>query len=61
MDTVESFDSAPPYDLLVPITQTVPFVFGSPHSGTSYPRAFWKPRSFPRSICADPKTPMSTV
>jgi N-formylglutamate amidohydrolase len=40
MDTVESFDSAPPYDLLVPITQTVPFVFGSPHSGTSYPRAF---------------------
>ncbi len=40
MDTVESFDSAPPYDLLVPITQTVPFVFGSPHSGTSYPRTF---------------------
>ncbi|MEO0385668.1 MAG: N-formylglutamate amidohydrolase [Pseudomonadota bacterium] len=40
MDTIESFDSAPPYDLLVPITQTVPFVFGSPHSGTSYPRAF---------------------
>ncbi len=40
METIESFETAPPYDLLVPITQTVPFVFGSPHSGTSYPRAF---------------------
>jgi len=40
MDTVESFHSIPPYDLVVPITQTVPFVFGSPHSGTSYPRRF---------------------
>lgn len=40
MDTVESFEAVPTYDLLVPITQTAPFVFSSPHSGTSYPRAF---------------------
>ena len=40
METIETFESVPPYDLLVPITQTVPFVFGSPHSGTSYPRSF---------------------
>ncbi len=40
METIESFDNEPVFDLLAPITQRVPFVFGSPHSGTSYPRAF---------------------
>lgn len=40
METIETFDNEPAYDLHVPITQTVPFVFGSPHSGTHYPRAF---------------------
>lgn len=40
METIQSFDGQVPYDLVVPITQTVPFVFGSPHSGTSYPRHF---------------------
>ncbi|GAB5510273.1 MAG: N-formylglutamate amidohydrolase [Hyphomicrobiales bacterium] len=40
METIESFDSQTPFDLVVPITQAVPFVFGSPHSGTCYPRHF---------------------
>lgn len=40
MQTVESFTDLLPYDLAVPIMQTVPFVFSSPHSGTSYPRSF---------------------
>ena len=40
MEIVESFVDEAPYDLVVPITQTVPFVFGSPHSGTAYPRSF---------------------
>lgn len=40
MDTIESFDTHAPYDLMEPVTQSVPFVFGSPHSGTSYPRHF---------------------
>ncbi len=47
MDTIESFDDAPPYDLVVPITQAVPFVFGSPHSGTSYPRNFLEASQLP--------------
>ncbi|MEM6711416.1 MAG: N-formylglutamate amidohydrolase [Pseudomonadota bacterium] len=40
MEIIESFDTEVTYDLLVPITQTVPFVLGSPHSGTTYTRSF---------------------
>ena len=40
MQTIEAFTRETAFDLLVPVNQTAPFVFGSPHSGTSYPRAF---------------------
>ncbi|MGD1887522.1 MAG: N-formylglutamate amidohydrolase [Cohaesibacteraceae bacterium] len=47
METIESFETAPAYDLVVPITQTVPFALSSPHSGTSYPRAFLEASQLP--------------
>ncbi|MEM6382129.1 MAG: N-formylglutamate amidohydrolase [Pseudomonadota bacterium] len=40
MDTIEAFSEATAIDLTLPVNQTVPFVFSSPHSGTFYPRAF---------------------
>ncbi|MBV6656386.1 MAG: N-formylglutamate amidohydrolase [Devosiaceae bacterium] len=40
METIEAFTKDTAYDLVVPVNQTAPFVFGSPHSGTSYPRSF---------------------
>ena len=40
MQTVETFSKDTAFDLLVPVNQTAPFVFGSPHSGTCYPRSF---------------------
>ena len=40
MQKIESFAPEDAFDLVVPVTQSVPFVFGSPHSGTCYPRSF---------------------
>jgi N-formylglutamate amidohydrolase len=33
-------DILPPFEVLQPLEQTVPFVFCSPHSGRTYPQAF---------------------
>lgn len=36
------FSDTPPFNVSVPATQTVPFVFNSPHSGRRYPDRFLK-------------------
>jgi len=40
MRIVEDFETTRPFEVLAPARQRIPFVFDSPHSGTSYPRAF---------------------
>ncbi|MEM1287226.1 MAG: N-formylglutamate amidohydrolase [Pseudomonadota bacterium] len=40
MDTIEDFTRDGAFELSAPVNQTAPFVFGSPHSGTVYPRHF---------------------
>lgn len=40
MKVITDFDETPPFELARPSTQSVPFVFNSPHSGTDYPQSF---------------------
>ncbi len=44
MTAYEDFASVPPFSLLAPAEQRVPFVFNSPHSGRHYPDRFWRCR-----------------
>ncbi len=40
MKVVSGFDDIPAFDILGPSSQSVPFVFNSPHSGRHYPLGF---------------------
>jgi N-formylglutamate amidohydrolase len=40
MEVVDGFDVAPPFQVVEPPDQRLPFVFNSPHSGRLYPKAF---------------------
>lgn len=40
MKIVTDFREEPPFEILAPAEQRLPFVFNSPHSGASYPRSF---------------------
>ncbi|WP_106751478.1 N-formylglutamate amidohydrolase [Pannonibacter carbonis] len=40
MKIVTDFRSEPPFEILAPADQRLPFVFNSPHSGTCYPQSF---------------------
>lgn len=40
MKVVSGFDDMPAFDILAPSSQSVPFVFNSPHSGRHYPLGF---------------------
>ncbi|MCR4264957.1 N-formylglutamate amidohydrolase [Nitratireductor sp. ZSWI3] len=40
MNAVADFEQVPAFEVLTPTSQTVPFVFNSPHSGRHYPHRF---------------------
>lgn len=40
MKIVPDFREEPPFEILAPAEQRLPFVFNSPHSGASYPQSF---------------------
>ncbi|MFN7165464.1 MAG: N-formylglutamate amidohydrolase [Pannonibacter sp.] len=40
MKIVTDFREEPPFEILAPAEQRLPFVFNSPHSGASYPQSF---------------------
>lgn len=42
MRTVDGFETFPAFEILEPSLQRRPFVFNSPHSGSTYPKSFLK-------------------
>lgn len=40
MQVIADFETRAPFEVASPAAQTIPFVFNSPHSGSSYPQAF---------------------
>lgn len=42
MRTVDGYETSPAFEILEPLVQRRPFLFNSPHSGVSYPKAFLK-------------------